>query len=236
MRMKLTLRMNGTDVQLPLSYYQAFSDLLRGWLGCYGGVKAEGFVFSRLLIKSKLVDLRKATIRVLSPTATLYVGFNGTEESAQALPPALDGKQTDCGFFVQKAELLPLPRWTRRMSFRMLSPLAVPAAEGGWLAADDPRLSETIQGILVSRHGRLKNAEPLDDQELSVLIDASYIEKHGGTESISKNIIVRGKTDTVQIIQAFLCPVTLLGNPALISLAYDTGLGALGSLGFGMVS
>jgi CRISPR-associated endoribonuclease Cas6 len=36
-------------------------------------------------------------------------------------------------------------------------------------------------------------------------------------------------------LRGFMCPLTIEGNPALIALAYESGLGEKNSMGFGMI-
>ncbi len=74
----------------------------------------------------------------------------------------------------------------------------------------------------------LVHPEPIEDDRLSVEFDAPYLARdpHHGT----KNIAFKG----VNIIGA-QAPLTLSGNPALLKLAWECGLGEKNSTGFGMI-
>jgi CRISPR-associated endoribonuclease Cas6 len=240
MRLRMTFRVSVQNTRIPLAYNEAVSTHLALWLGL-GNQSVERFVFSRLLVKSKLVDLRSSTIKLLSPTVSLYLGIpmvDGETSNAAAL---LQGREIALGIggeklTMEKVELLTPPVWSRSMSFRMLSPAAVPGPGETWLAADDPTLSDTIRNLILHRYRSLFNDSPSGDEELSAIVDPSYLNQRGGGTGVVKRVRLAGPSGEAREIQGFICPVTLRGNPRLIALAYDSGLGAMGMLGFGMMA
>ncbi|MBI4810670.1 MAG: CRISPR-associated endoribonuclease Cas6, partial [Ignavibacteriales bacterium] len=52
---------------------------------------------------------------------------------------------------------------------------------------------------------------------------------------ISKLITIKEGHKEETRVRGFMCPITIEGNPELIKLAYECGLGEKGSLGFGMI-
>ncbi|MEK7250493.1 MAG: CRISPR-associated endoribonuclease Cas6 [Bacteroidota bacterium] len=74
------------------------------------------------------------------------------------------------------------------------------------------------------------------DTEFRCTLDQKFIadQERKGKRITRKITIKEGRTDASEIIGLF-CPLTLEGNPALIALAYESGLGEKGSLGFGML-
>ena len=144
-------------------------------------------------------------------------------------------------FVVEQVEILPEPEWERKMSFTMLSPMTVslPEERNGklvpqYLRAHDLRLSDALRVNIVNKYRSLYKNE-LQDIEFSCTLDQDYIEKHGGYEGVSKLIVIKeGKEDETKV-KGIMCPLTIEGNPDLIKLAYESGLGEKNSLGFGMI-
>jgi CRISPR-associated endoribonuclease Cas6 len=52
---------------------------------------------------------------------------------------------------------------------------------------------------------------------------------------ISKLITIKQGREDETKVRGFMCPLKIEGNPALIALAYESGLGEKNSLGFGML-
>ncbi|MER3523977.1 MAG: hypothetical protein C4326_07890 [Ignavibacteria bacterium] len=53
--------------------------------------------------------------------------------------------------------------------------------------------------------------------------------------SVSKLITIQQGHDDETKVRGFMCPLMIKGNPELIRLAYESGLGEKGSLGFGFI-
>jgi len=62
----------------------------------------------------------------------------------------------------------------------------------------------------------------------------SCIERQNAKGRRQKITVKEGRTDASEVI-GFMCPLAIEGNPALIALAYESGLGEKNSLGFGMM-
>ncbi|MCW5896736.1 MAG: CRISPR-associated endoribonuclease Cas6 [Bacteroidetes bacterium] len=88
-----------------------------------------------------------------------------------------------------------------------------------------------------SEEGNLRQGNLLrGDTAFRCTLDQSYIErqKAKGRRITQKITIKEGRTDASEII-GFTCPLKIEGNPELLALAYESGLGEKNSLGFGML-
>ncbi len=152
-------------------------------------------------------------------------------------------------FIIQQIEILPDPAFTSPMKFKTLSPITVSVAEDDiksvdnsdkkkiiarYLKADDPKLSNALRTNLLLRYEALYNRKPESD-DFRCLTDEEYIRKRGGVDRVSKLVTIKQDTPEETKVRGFRCPVTLEGNTELIKLAYDSGLGEKGSMGFGMI-
>jgi CRISPR-associated endoribonuclease Cas6 len=161
-------------------------------------------------------------------------------------------------FVVEQVETLPDPQWERQMRFRMLSPVTVstthernarlPGGQGKvlpeYLLANDERLAALLRQNILNKYRSLYGAEPKAsfDSDSSMMKDAfncvldeKFIADRGGPEKISKLITIKQGREDETKVRGFMCPLKIEGNPALIALAYESGLGEKNSLGFGML-
>jgi len=74
-----------------------------------------------------------------------------------------------------------------------------------------------------------------EDDRLEFVIDADYLARRGGPEKVSKLITIKEGTAEETRIKAFECPFTLTGNPELMGVAWECGVGDHNSMGCGMV-
>lgn len=275
MRLHLILRSLNQSCSINLNYQYYLSAALYRWIEksspSYArflhqtGFSPEGlarrfkhFCFSQLFVAQRTI--RNGHLIIHSPAVDWYVDMP-VEATLQHLVVGIFEKQElyierkENRFFVESVETLPEPDWTRRMKFRMLSPLTVSIPEEGslpprsncekgnlqprriiphYLRPNDTRLSEALRANILNKHASLHEYEPADT-EFRCTLDEKFIEARGGAEKISKLITIKqGRTDETKV-RGFMCPLTLEGNPELIKLAYESGLGEKGSLGFGMI-
>jgi CRISPR-associated endoribonuclease Cas6 len=212
------------------------------------------FCFSHLLVPGRRIE--NGRLHILSPTVEWYIGMP-VEQSLQHLVTGMFERREffiereENRFVVEQVETLPEPRWERRMKFRLLSPLTVSVTveKNGkllpyYLRSDDPRLTEALRTNLLNKyaslHCRSTSLDDLQDHlhgdtEFRCTLDEKYIAERGGPEKVSKLVTIKeGRRDETRV-RGFLCPLTLEGHPALIALAYESGLGEKNSLGFGMI-
>ncbi|MBM4160739.1 MAG: CRISPR-associated endoribonuclease Cas6 [Ignavibacteria bacterium] len=220
------------------------------------------FCFSRLNVpQRRIVDGR---LEIHSPVIEWFVAMP-VEELLQHLVLGMFEKREffiereENRFAVEQVETMPEPEWRRRMAFRMLSPLTVsvpedryegslhqrsPDAEGNlhrnhrviphYLRPDDPRLAEALRSNILNKYASLYGSQPAD-AEFRCELDQIFIARRGGPEKVSKLITIKAGCSGETRVRGFMCPVTIEGNPELIKLAYESGLGEKGSLGFGML-
>ena len=262
MRLKLTLRSAPRECSIPLSYqyylssaiYQLLEksspeyseNLHNGKIGnaIEGHKKFKHFCFSQLYAEDAQVKDGRLILR--RRNVTWYVGM-AIEETMRHFVIGLFDRQkfyigsTENEFLIEQVELLPEPSWQLTMRFRALSPItvSVPVKRFGklqarYFLADDPQLSEALRTNIIARYKALYNTLP-DNLAFFVKPDAKYIEERGGSMRVSKLVTIKEGTADETKVRGFLCPLAIEGNTELIKLAYDSGLGEKGSMGFGMI-
>lgn len=209
------------------------------------------FCFSQLMVPKRTIS--NGTIEILSDEITWYTGMpidepsRQVERSLQHLVIGIFEKQElyigerENRFVVEQVETLPEPEWSREMKFRLLSPVtvSVPEERNGrliphYLRPDDARLSEALRKNIINKYISLFRSAPEDD-EFQCTLDVRFIAARGGPEKVSKLITIKAGSADETKVRGFMCPVTIEGNAELMKLAYDSGLGEKGSLGFGMM-
>jgi CRISPR-associated endoribonuclease Cas6 len=217
------------------------------------------FCFSQLFIEHSRVVGEE--IHINGGNIQWYIGMP-IEESLQHLVTGLFERREffigreENRFSVEQVETLPEPEWKRVMKFRTISPVTVSVAglaEGNlqsglrsaegylrpklsarYLKADDPKLSESLRLNLLHRYESLYGELPAET-EFRCTTDAEYIARRGGVDRVSKLVTIKKGMPEETKVRGFQCPVTLEGNTELIKLAYESGLGEKGSIGFGMI-
>ena len=261
MHLRLSARTPRTGCVITLNYSYYLSTAIYRWIEASSpgysrflhdkGFQVNGslkrfkhFCFSQLGIARRRIN--NGMLQILSPTIEWYITMP-VEASLQHLVVGIFEnrefyiEREENRFVVEQVETLPDPRWERRMRFRLLSPLSssVTVEKNGklmpyYLLAGDPRLNEALRINLLNKFRSLYDREP-EDTELVCTLDNEFIAGRGGSEKISKLITIKqGRPDETRV-RGFMCPLTLDGNPELIALAYESGLGEKNSLGFGML-
>jgi CRISPR-associated endoribonuclease Cas6 len=100
--------------------------------------------------------------------------------------------------------------------------------------ANDPELSEAVRQNLLSKY-EIIDGSPAPDDYLQFTIDADYLSRRGGVEKVSKLVTIKEGTREETRIKGFECPFTLRGNPELMAMAWECGVGDHNSMGCGMV-
>lgn len=225
------------------------------------------FCFSQLMVHNRRIA--DGRLQILSPTVDWYISMP-VEASLQHLVVGMFEKREfyiereENRFVVEQVETLPEPKWERRMTFRMLSPLTVSTMHERngrllpeYLLANDSRLNDLLRQNILNKHrslymaegvlrpsssadeGRLQPSVPemkdAFDSEFRCTLDEQFIANRGGPEKISKLITIKQGREDETKVRGFMCPITIEGNPELIKLAYESGLGEKNSMGFGML-
>jgi len=128
------------------------------------------------------------------------------------------------------------------MKFRMLSPttVSVPEMMNGrltpqYLYHDDPRLADQLRKNILNKYKSLYGASPPDDT-FSCTLDKEFIrDMQNRGKKISRLVTIKQGSEDETKVRGFMCPLKIEGNPELIRLAYESGLGEKNSLGFGFI-
>lgn len=200
------------------------------------------FCFSQLIVERRKIAAGR--LHILSPVVEWYVTMP-VEESLRHLVVGIFEKRE---FFIEREEIrfmvetMPELAWECMMKFRMLSPLTVsiPEDRNGklmphYLRPDDPRLSDALRTNILNKFRSLYG-DGLEDEQFSCTLDNKFIADRGGPEKIGKLITIKQGREDETKVRGFMCPITTEGNPELIKLAYESGLGEKGSQGFGMLA
>ena len=261
MRLHLLLHPQRKHTAIPFNYIYSLSSAIYRWIEdsspAYSsflhnkGFSIEGtikkfrhFCFSQLNIPRRKIF--NGSIIILTPTVDWYISMP-VEESVQHLVTGIFERQEffigdeENRFVVEQVETLPDPPWERIMKFRMLSPVTVsiPEDRNGkfmphYLQPDDPHLNEALRTNILNKYLSLYNHPP-SNTDFRCTLDQKFISDRGGITKITKLITIKeGRQDETKV-RGFMCPLTIEGNPELIKLAYESGLGEKGSMGFGMI-
>ena len=135
---------------------------------------------------------------------------------------------------VGQVETLPDPEFSSYMFFRPLSPITVSTgridADGKmratYLSPETPDFFEHLKNNLIRKYEAL-NKKPPENPEVKFKLASDIMPEN---RRLSKLIDIKGIK-----VRGWLVPVEAEGNPELLRLAYETGLGEKNSAGFGMV-
>lgn len=261
MRLKLTLKPMRRNIAIPLNYNYFLSSAIYQWIeqssptystflhdrgySIPGTIKRfKHFCFSMLLIpKRKLLN---SYIQIFSQNLEWLISMP-VEETLQHLVVGIFEKQelfianSENRFLIEQVETLPEPMWSRVMKFRLLSALttSIPERKNGktiphYLRPNDEQLKSVLQANILNKYISLYGNKPVD-QTFICTLDKEFIASRGGNDKISKLITIREGHEEETRVRGFMCPLSIEGNPNLIKLAYESGLGEKGSLGFGMI-
>jgi CRISPR-associated endoribonuclease Cas6 len=151
------------------------------------------------------------------------------------------GQNTGCRFLIEQVEALAPPRFSANMRFKTLSPIVVSTMrehkgklQPYYYRATDPELGEAVRQNLLSKYEIIAGESAVDDS-LQFTIDTDYLNRRGGPEKVSKLITIKEGTREETRIKGFECPFALSGNPELMRVAWECGIGDHNSMGCGMV-
>lgn len=151
------------------------------------------------------------------------------------------GQNTGTRFLIEQVEALAPPRFSEMMRFKTLSPIVVSTMREHkgklhpyYYRVNDPELSEAVRQNLLSKY-EIIHGHPSADDRLEFTLDVDYLNRRGGPEKVSKLITIKEGTREETRIKGFECPFTLAGNPELMRVAWECGIGDHNSMGCGMV-
>lgn len=256
MRFKLTLQVDKVALgnMLPINYqYEQSAVIYRilsraneefsSWLHDNGYRLENGkifklFTYSRLKIEKRKVFSEAERIAILSDSVEWQISFLpevSTEKFIQGLFSnqefEIGDKKSAVRFKVRNVEVLPMPEFTEEMEFVTMSPmcLQLKLAEGGgtkYISPSDPMAAEIIKHGLSDRYEAFygKEINDFDNFGFEVLNEP-------------KSVLVKIKANTSEQvrIKGYQCQFRMCGPKALMRIMYDSGIGSLGSQGFGCV-
>ncbi len=250
MRVRVTMQAPQRPVRLPINYNYHLTSLIYQWLARssrdfsaflhdegyrVGAKRFKLFTYSQLqferfqLEPPWIVSLGgRIGWQISSPIGEFV------EHLAQGLLSQGRVQIGGVALQVERIEILSPPEFSHRMKFVCLSPLVVarPVERDGKLLAhyyryDEAGLEEALRVNLLRKY-ELIHGKTLSFSSLTLAFDGGYIRRRGG--QVYKLIDFKGTK-----IKGIFAPFTLVGDPRLIEVGYETGFGEKNSMGFGMV-
>ena len=144
-------------------------------------------------------------------------------------------------FTIDQIKVIKDPKFSDTMKFKTLSPIKCSIRTRfrhrrivKYLLPGDKQLKERIREVIIHKYRKLFGRDP-KEKAFDFSIDEDYLKSVGGPDRIIRLITVKNWPSKELKIKSFDAHFTLTGNPELIKLAYETGLGEDNRLGFGMI-
>lgn len=195
------------------------------------------FTFSNLIVPKFVIDKERERLIVKSDTVTLFISFQ-PEKSTQKFIQGLFQQQTiqiadylsGVQFVVREIQVISPLEYHSDTIFKTLSPICVSCRNDhgrmDYLAPTDPRYELGILTGLLARydtiHGQPYNGEPYCHIQLLNEPKSALVRIKAGTRDETR---VRGYRYQFKIELP----------KELMQIAYESGLGEKGSMGFGMI-
>lgn len=237
---------------IPLSYQYELSSYIYGtlakgdsayaeWLhenGFMSGQKKfKLFVFSPLLIEKRTVDTKSNRLVLLQDTASFLISFfpeRSTEEFVKGIFQeqefTLGDRKSKVQFAVRGIEMLPSPVFDGELVGETLSSICLSRRneEGKvhYFSVSEAEAGNAILNNLLNKYQAFYNTPFNGDPafEWEVL-----------NKPRTKLITIKSGTPQQTFVQGSLCKFRLKADNELLKVAYESGVGEKGSLGFGMV-
>jgi CRISPR-associated endoribonuclease Cas6 len=254
MRIRLTLeKPAGGGAVLPINYqYELSAWIYRTihrsdadfatWLHeqgySYEGRRFKHFTFSNIKVPQRRIEGDR--LHVLSDQVEMQLGF-GLPDSMQHFIQGLFQEQrmaigdriSRADFVVQGVEVLPEPPLSGNTRFRTLSPVCITEGidgdvgrSGTYLGPDHPHYGDLLGENLKRRFASLFPDRPLPEKPVRFTL---------ASEPRSRLVHIKAHTAQETRVRGFAFQGVLTGPEELLRIAYDSGLGEKGSLGFGCV-
>ena len=262
MRLKLSLIPLDANTAVPLNYNYPLSAAIyhllaqaspeyASWLH-NRGYQSRDDRFLKLFTFSKL-DIPRVRIRGKALTAgndrpwQLHISSPMEDEFVQNFVLGLFQQQNiEIGgvgaigrFVIESVEALPTPVFKDHMHGKTLSSIVVSTMrehkgklQSYYYRPTDPELGEALRKNLLSKY-QIITGEICRDPHLEIAFDMDYFKRRQGR--VSKLLHIKEGTAAETQIKTFAMPFAIRGNPELIRVAWECGLGDKNSLGLGMV-
>jgi CRISPR-associated endoribonuclease Cas6 len=254
MRFKLTLQLQPEVMgrEMPINYqyplqaaiYRTLAQSDRDfstWLHENGyqqdGKRFKLFTFSNLIVPQYGIDKQRERLIVKSDLVTLYITFL-PEKSTQQFIQGLFQQQTiqladyisGVQFMVREIQVMPSLDYHPYMVFRTLSPVCISLRnERGhmdYLSPTDPRYELGILTGLLARYDAV-NGHPFNG--------TPYCHLQLLSEPKSALVRIKAGTHNETRVRGYRYRFKLDLPEELMHIAYESGLGEKGSMGFGMI-
>lgn len=144
-------------------------------------------------------------------------------------------------FLIEQVEALAPPAFLEEMRGKALSPIVVSTMREHqgklrpyYYRANEIELGEAVRQNLLQKYETIYGQPPADAR-LQFEIDHGYLSRKGGAEKVSKLLTIKEGLPEETQIRGFMSPFSLTGNPELMRLAWECGIGDHNSMGCGMV-
>lgn len=144
-------------------------------------------------------------------------------------------------FQIIKVDPISSPKFTNEERFKCLSPFVISSKQEyqgslktHYFRPEENGLSEAIKNNLIRKYLTLYNKMP-NDSDFEFSLDESYI-KYNAPNKLTKMITIKeGQDNNETKIKCIFAPFKLAGNTELMKIAWEAGLGAHCSQGFGCI-
>lgn len=262
MRLKLTLMPLNPQTAVPINYnYPVSAAIYRilstaspnyaNWLHEKGYPNRE----NRLLKLFTFSDLQIPRVRRQDQTLVagnerpweLFVSSPVEQEFVQHFVIGLFEKQKlEIGgpgavghFLIESVEAVAPPEFRSQMKGIALSPIVVSTMREHngklrpyYYRATDPEVTEAMCKSVLSKYFAL-HGEPCQAPRLQIDLDMDYFRRRKGR--VSRLVTIKEGSDQETQVKGFVMPFKITGNPELLRVAWECGIGDKTSLGFGMV-
>lgn len=259
MRILITFKPERKYFLLPINYNYEISSMIYHIMSLSGpkftswlhsrGFQLDGkkrfkfFNFSRLFFTDKEIqkDIIKArgNFRMLfsSPIdESVITNFiSGMMENSDGF--YLGSKEIGTRIKVVNIQILPYPNFQQITKYIMLSPTVASQQDENkkihYLKPTDDNIYDVLRKNLVNKYEILYMEKC--PYEIDLEFDNNYLTKAKNIDDVMKLITIKTAKENTAKIKGFMLPITIISDPKIQKLAYETGLGEKNSLGFGML-
>ena len=259
MRILITFRPEKKIFLLPINYNYEISSMIYHIMSLSGpkftkwlhsrGFSLDGtkrfkfFNFSRLFFKEKEVQRD-----VIKASGNFRMLFSSPIDESVVTNFIAGMMENNDGFYignrdvgirvkVANVKILPYPNFKQHTKYIMLSPTVATQQDENkkvqYLSPNDIKVYDVLRKNLVHKYEILYQEKC--PYEINFEFDENYMAHANNLDDLMKLVTIKtGKENTAKI-KGFLLPITIIANPKIQKLVYETGLGEKNSLGFGML-
>jgi CRISPR-associated endoribonuclease Cas6 len=211
---------------------------------CRKGYKFDLYTFSQLIIPSRRIEYKK--IAVYSPEMYWYISSPFHQFISLLVREFRIHRQVKIAGNIYKVagfEFLKMPHFaSKNEKFTCLSPITLTRNDytslGGklslnnYLLPDQSEYKERLIDSILNTLNRITSCK-IKHIKFSLEFDKKYIKRKNN--KISKLIAIEHNKKKPTYIRGVLAPFKVSSTPDILKLIYDTGLGSLTTMGFGMI-